>query len=446
MAENAELRGCAAQPLRLWLQQDSWTGGDLGGRRRHAGYGRRFSAPNQPFGPPVSGAKLAQVSENPGEGVSEVVPVPEARPPPEQPPAPLPVDSRVTPIAVAIIAMAVALGAYLGLSLVGSFINLAFSLVLSQVGLLGAAFVVLRLSRRNLGRFTGLVGSRPRAYLIGAAIGLGNALLFSAPLQVLSRTLFPEWLVKLFDMTELLSRMNFLPLEKGAFFLAAVCMAPVVEELLFRGVFFRALAPWNVRWAALISAGVFSAYHLDPVGFLARFEIGLLLAWLFWRTRSLGACIGAHAANNLLAMSGALIAQKGPSDPTEPTTLLGWLPVLAIGAVLFIPAARALWRSEPADWATPADDPEAPRRSFFAEVFPWATGLVLSIALVLRVDAAGAQLTFIDLTTPLRSARTPLEHHEREVLRRLRQGARDGTGSVRAYTQLRHELQRREGR
>ncbi|MDP1827617.1 MAG: type II CAAX endopeptidase family protein [Archangium sp.] len=391
------------------------------------------------------------MSENPGEGVSEVVPpVPEAPAPPEPPapppPPPPPVDSRVHPIAVAIIALTVSLGTYLALSLVGSFINLAFSLVLSQLALLGVAVVVLRLSRRDIARFTGLVGSRPRAYLVGAAIGLGNALLFSAPLQVFSRKLFPEWLVKLFDMTELLSRMNFLPLEKWAFFLAAVCMAPIVEELLFRGVFFRALSPWNVRWAAFLSAGVFSAYHLDPVGFLARFEIGLLLAWLFWRTRSLGACIGAHAANNLLAMSGALIAQQGPSDPTEPTTLLGWLPVLAVGAMFFIPAARALWRSEPADWATPADDPEAPRRSFFAEVLPWATGLVLSIALMLRVDAAGAQLTIIDLTTPLRSAKTPLEHHERDVLQRLRRGARDGTGSVRAYTQLRRELQQREGR
>ncbi len=211
-------------------------------------------------------------------------------------------------------------------------------------------------------------------------------------------------------------------------------------------MFFRALSGWSAGWAAVITAAVFSAYHLDPVGLLARFEIGLVLAWLFWRTKSLGACIGAHAANNLFAMLGALLVGKGDRDPTEPITLMGWLPVLAIGAAFMVPAARALWRSEPADWAMAADDPEMPRRPFFAEVLPWVTGLILMVTLVLRLDAAGAQLTIIDLTTPLRAAKTPLEHHEREVLQRLRRGAREGTGSVRSYSELRQDLSKREGR
>lgn len=106
----------------------------------------------------------------------------------------------------------------------------------------------------------------------------------------------------------------------------------------------------------------------------------------------------------------------------------------------------ALVRSDPARLAIPADDPEAPRSAFFAEVLPWATGIVLAIALVLRLDGAGAQLTIIDLTNPLRSAKTPLEHHEREVLQRMRRGARDGTGSVSGYSELRKDLAKREGR
>lgn len=380
---------------------------------------------------------------------SQVPSEPPASPPPEPPapppPAP-PADTRLSPIGVALITMAVAMTGYLALSMVGAMINLVLSMVLAQVGLLAAAVIVLRLTRRSIPRFTGLTGSRPRAYLLGAAIGLGNALLINGPLHILSRRFFPDWMVKMFDMSELLARMDFLPLELVLFFGAAVIVAPTVEELLFRGVFFRALATRNAGWAAVITAAVFSAYHLDPVGFLARFQVGLLLAWLFWRTRSLGACIAAHAANNVLAMVGAAIVHQGLSDPTEPATLAEWLPMLAVGALLFIPAMRALWRSKPEDLATPADDPEQPRRPFFAEVLPWATAIILSIALALRVDAAGAQLTIFDLTNPVRKAKTPEEEHEREVLKRLRRAAREGTGSMRAYIELRQDLAKREGR
>ena len=374
--------------------------------------------------------------------MAEVVPSIPAEPLPPPPPE----DTRLSPIAAALFTMALAGAAYLVLSTIGALINIPFSVVLTQVGLLAALVIVLRLSRRSVHRFTGLLGSRPRAWLLGAAIGLGNALLFNGPLQMLSKQIFPEKIVKMFDVVELLSRMDFLPAEKWAFFVAAVFMAPVVEELLFRGVFFRSLAQWHPGWAAVITAAIFSAYHLDPVGYLARFEIGLLLAWLFWRTKSLGACIAGHAANNLFAMIGAYVVSLGSSDPTEPLTVLDWVPVLSVGALLFIPAARALWRSEPAHWATPADDPETPRRSVLAEVLPWVTGLALSITLMLKVDGAGAQLTLFDLTNPLRSAQTPLEHHEREVLRRLRRGARDGTGSTRSYFEFRRDLARREPR
>ncbi len=381
------------------------------------------------------------MSEGQGEGVIEVVPPVAVDPPPAPP-----IDSRISPVGVALFAVGLAMPTYLALSMIGSVINFALSVVLAQLGLLAVVVIVLRLSRRSITRFTGLVGSRPRAYLLGAAVGLGNTLLFNGPLHVFARHFFPEWLVKMFDMSELLRRMDFMPVEMTAFFVAAVLMAPLIEELLFRGVFFRGLAEWNPQWAAVITAVVFSAYHLDPVGFLARLQIGLLLAWLFWRTKSLGACIAAHAANNLFAVGGMLLFANSDHDPTEPVTLVDWLPVLAVGASIFVPAVVALVRSAPSTLALPADDPEAPRRSFFAEVLPWATALMLLIALVLRLDGAGAQLTIIDLTNPLRAAKTPGEHHEREVLQRMRRGARNGTGSVSGYTELRRELARREGR
>jgi len=49
------------------------------------------------------------------------------------------------------------------------------------------------------------------------------------------------------------------------------------------------------------SALLFGAFHLNPPQSLATAGMGLLLGWLYYRTRSLGLCVGLHALNNLLA-------------------------------------------------------------------------------------------------------------------------------------------------
>ena len=51
----------------------------------------------------------------------------------------------------------------------------------------------------------------------------------------------------------------------------------------------------------LVSGALFSALHLDAVGFLGLMEIGILLAALRWWTGSLWASILGHAVNNGIA-------------------------------------------------------------------------------------------------------------------------------------------------
>ena len=85
-----------------------------------------------------------------------------------------------------------------------------------------------------------------------------------------------------------------------------VIAAPVTEETLFRGLFFgglRAVAPFWV--AAGVSGLVFGAVHLATgdlavAGLLSFF--GVVLAWLYERTGSLGPPILLHMANNSIAI------------------------------------------------------------------------------------------------------------------------------------------------
>jgi membrane protease YdiL (CAAX protease family) len=94
----------------------------------------------------------------------------------------------------------------------------------------------------------------------------------------------------------------------------AAVLAPIGEEILFRGYIFNALRlnfanrPWGVPLAYIVSALLFASVHSLSVtrGLLALlvpiFLIGLLLAWTMHRTKSLLPCIIAHTINNGVAL------------------------------------------------------------------------------------------------------------------------------------------------
>ncbi|MAN93854.1 MAG: hypothetical protein CL700_06570 [Chloroflexi bacterium] len=86
-------------------------------------------------------------------------------------------------------------------------------------------------------------------------------------------------------------------------FQALAFITPISEELFFRGFIFRGLLPKMGPWGAIAaSALVFSAFHLSLGGLVPIFITGFLLAWLYWRTGSLWAAIGAHAGQKALAL------------------------------------------------------------------------------------------------------------------------------------------------
>jgi len=84
-----------------------------------------------------------------------------------------------------------------------------------------------------------------------------------------------------------------------AFF--AVVLAPVVEELLFRGLFFPLLRDAGLpRLAWLGTALLFGLIHGNAAAFLPLAVFGFFLAWLYERTGNLLAPVAAHAGFNLI--------------------------------------------------------------------------------------------------------------------------------------------------
>jgi membrane protease YdiL (CAAX protease family) len=101
----------------------------------------------------------------------------------------------------------------------------------------------------------------------------------------------------------------------GASFVLLIVMttflAPIMEEWLFRGVLFRALSeggPWGgtragVAFGVVASAALFGLAHGEPLQFAGLFFLGLVLAYLVWRTKRLVPSIVTHMSFNGVAIA-----------------------------------------------------------------------------------------------------------------------------------------------
>jgi membrane protease YdiL (CAAX protease family) len=87
------------------------------------------------------------------------------------------------------------------------------------------------------------------------------------------------------------------------FVILAVVMAPLFEEVFFRGFLFRGFSSsWGWVTGACVSAAVFGLAHLQLDVFVPLFALGLALAWVYKRTGSLWTSIAFHALFNALSV------------------------------------------------------------------------------------------------------------------------------------------------
>ena len=136
------------------------------------------------------------------------------------------------------------------------------------------------------------VQSRPWATLFWCALAAVGAIIPSSFFQELIPEL-PNFVEDEFDM---------ILRDRWGYFVIGL-LAPVCEELVFRGAVLRALLRWMPRhWVAIaISALFFTLIHANPAQMPHAFLIGLLLGWLYYRTDSIVPGIVYHWVNNSIA-------------------------------------------------------------------------------------------------------------------------------------------------
>ena len=83
----------------------------------------------------------------------------------------------------------------------------------------------------------------------------------------------------------------------------AAFIAPIVEEIFFRGFLYSAIKKKvGVGWAIIISAVIFGFMHANAWTIMPVIIIGVVLAYLYEREKSLGPPIILHALNNLTSI------------------------------------------------------------------------------------------------------------------------------------------------
>jgi uncharacterized protein len=153
--------------------------------------------------------------------------------------------------------------------------------------------------------------------------------------------------------------------------LSTLLFAPIVEEVIFRGMFLnRWTTKWNIRRAILLSSFFFATLH--PWVNASSFVFGLCMCLLYLKSRTLFIPILAHVLNNAIALMFELFipgSEITTENAVEEYRSWVWLGIVCL-AISLPPILLFIYRNYPAkDETTPhtiAKESEPPEPIEFA--------------------------------------------------------------------------------
>ncbi len=118
-----------------------------------------------------------------------------------------------------------------------------------------------------------------------------------------------------------------------ALIIMTVILAPILEEILFRGILMRGLInnKMDPKIAIILAALIFGLVHFNPWQFVGAFLLGLVLGLVYYKTKSLLMPILLHAFNNLVS---ALLMLNTDSESFAGIFRINNEMVLGLGIIL----------------------------------------------------------------------------------------------------------------
>jgi membrane protease YdiL (CAAX protease family) len=133
------------------------------------------------------------------------------------------------------------------------------------------------------------------------------------------------------------------PAEVALGAMSVVVVAPLAEEILFRGLVHRLVRRlWGATGATMIASLAFAILHLEPWYLLALFGLGVLLSLIYEATGSLTPCVITHGAHNGISYFLLLGNNQLASGSTGFRTLDIWL--MAGSLLMLVVAITSLGR------------------------------------------------------------------------------------------------------
>ena len=179
-------------------------------------------------------------------------------------------------------------------------LNAAFAFSFAVLSFL---ILAMFLGRKNLMKKLGLI--KPKGDYIGKTFAVyGIYLLFAlaASLLIVALGQDQEQNTGFNDATEITAL--------GYAFFALVIIAPLYEEILFRGFMFRGLAKaWKFWPAALFVSVLFGVAHGQLNVGIDTFLLGIAASYLVWETKSIWPAILLHGIKNTVAFVLLFIAE-----------------------------------------------------------------------------------------------------------------------------------------
>ncbi len=163
-------------------------------------------------------------------------------------------------------------------------------------------------------------------------IGSLVSVLYGLVIQFLFPSLFESYLGASESIELMIEQAGYLQI--GMIFLAIVVLAPIVEEILFRGILFNLIARRKSTLFAMITSSlIFGFLHAETM--VPTAVIGFVLCFIYHKTGNLYLAMGAHAFNNLIAFVMPLLLAQA-SETSALVSVLGVLLLLANGVITIL--------------------------------------------------------------------------------------------------------------
>lgn len=193
---------------------------------------------------------------------------------------------------------------------------------LISIGVFGWFFKQDELYRKDLGIRSRLM----TAENFGVLRMIGVSVFFILSGLFLNQMITWSRVSLLFDGYDSVSEILFDKKSMIVTYLSVGVLAPMAEEFAFRGLVYRRVRDYiDVKWAIIISSVLFGLYHGNMVQFIYASLIGVLLAAVYERYKTLWAPIVAHMAANTFSCICQFMGVE-----LMPTTMKGFVCMLLV--------------------------------------------------------------------------------------------------------------------